>query len=376
MAERNIKFIYNGQELIIQCKKEETTKQILQRYLTKIQKTSEDVYFLYNGAILDSETKLNEEEDSSKEKVVLVFNQGIKIDDDESQEKNYSYAKDVICPTCGDSSLITFSDYKINISSCDNGHETNNILLENFKETQKINEDEIKCSKCKKKRMDTFEQKFYYCNDCKINLCPLCETNHNKSHKIYEYETKKYYCDKHGEKMISYCKQCKKNLCDICGLNHDKKHVLIYHREIFENSKVENLNELRTKIDELKSEFNKIIDEFNIFLNNLEIYYEINDNIVNNFNINNKNYQILSNLKYLNDYNKEIIKDINNIKNQLINEKNFSIFERIYSKMSIFSEIILKYKTEKNEDIQICGKKFVENNKNNFKMIVNNNIYE
>ena len=87
MAERNIKFIYNGQELIIQCKKEETTKQILQRYLTKIQKTSEDVYFLYNGAILDSETKLNEEEDSSKEKVVLVFNQGIKLDDDESKEK-------------------------------------------------------------------------------------------------------------------------------------------------------------------------------------------------------------------------------------------------------------------------------------------------
>ena len=151
MAERNIKFIYNGQELIIQCKKEETTKQILQRYLTKIQKTSEDVYFLYNGAILDSETKLNEEEDSSKEKVVLVFNQGIKLDDDESKEKNFSYAKDIICPTCGDSSLITFSDYKINISSCDNGHETNNILLENFKETQKINEDEIKCSKCKKK---------------------------------------------------------------------------------------------------------------------------------------------------------------------------------------------------------------------------------
>ena len=151
MAERNIKFIYNGQELIIQCKKEETTKEILQRYLTKIQKTSEDVYFLYNGAILDSYTKLNEEEDSSKEKVVFVFNQGIKLDDDESKEKNFSYAKDIICPTCGDSSLITFSDYKINISSCDNGHETNNILLENFKETQKINEDEIKCSECKKK---------------------------------------------------------------------------------------------------------------------------------------------------------------------------------------------------------------------------------
>ena len=93
MAERNIKFIYNGQELIIQCKKEETTKQILQRYLTKIQKTSEDVYFLYNGAILDSESKLNEEEDSSKEKVVLVFNQGIKIDEINQKKKNLAMLK-------------------------------------------------------------------------------------------------------------------------------------------------------------------------------------------------------------------------------------------------------------------------------------------
>ena len=375
MAERKIKFIYNGEEIIIQCKKEETTKEILERYLTKIQKTPEDVYFLFNGAILDFNSKLNSEEDSSNEKVVLVCNHGTKIDDN-TQEKNFSYSKDIICPTCGESSIITFSDYKINISSCDNGHKAKYILFENFKETQKINEDEIKCSKCKTKRIDTFEQKFYYCNDCKINLCPLCEVNHNKSHKIIEFETKKYYCNQHGEKMISYCKQCKKNLCDLCGLNHDKKHNLIYHREIFENSKIDNLNELRTKIGELKGEIKNIIDKFNTFLNNLEIYYEINNNMVNNFNINNKNFQILSNMKYLNDYNKEIIKEINNIKSQIINEKKFSIIDKIYSKMSKICEITLKYKIETDEDIQIFGEEFVENNKNNFKMVIDNNIYE
>ena len=163
----------------------------MQKYLTKIQKTPENVYFLFNGAILDSNSKINDEgEDSSNEKVVLVCDQGTKIEDN-TQEKNFSYSKDIVCPTCGESSCITFSDYKINISSCDNGHETKKILLENFKETQKIDEDEIKCGKCKTKRMNTFEQKFYYCNDCKINLCPLCETNHNKSHKIFEYELKK-----------------------------------------------------------------------------------------------------------------------------------------------------------------------------------------
>ena len=376
MAERKIKFIYNGDELIILCKKEETTQEILQKYLTKIQKTPENVYFLFNGAILDSNSKINDEgEDSSNEKVVLVCDQGTKIEDN-TQEKNFSYSKDIVCPTCGESSCITFSDYKINISSCDNGHETKKILLENFKETQKIDEDEIKCGKCKTKRMNTFEQKFYYCNDCKINLCPLCETNHNKSHKIFEYELKKYYCFQHGEKKISYCKQCKKNLCDICGLNHDKNHVLIYHREIFENSKIENINELRSKIDELKIEIKNIINEFNTFLNNLEIYYEINNNMLKNFNINNKNYQVLANMKYLNDYNKIIIKDINDIKNQLINENKFSILDEIFSKMLTISKIILRYKSVKNENITIFGENFVEDNKDNFKMMFDNNIYE
>ena len=141
MAERKIKFIYNGDELIILCKKEETTQEILQKYLTKIQKTPENVYFLFNGAILDSNSKINDDEgeDSSNEKVVLVCDQGTKIEDN-TQEKNFSYSKDIVCPTCGESSCITFSDYKINLSSCDNGHNKKNISLENFKETQKINE--------------------------------------------------------------------------------------------------------------------------------------------------------------------------------------------------------------------------------------------
>ena len=65
MAEMKIKFIYNGDELIILCKKEETTQEILQKYLTKIQKTPENVYFLFNGAILDSNSKINDEGEDS-----------------------------------------------------------------------------------------------------------------------------------------------------------------------------------------------------------------------------------------------------------------------------------------------------------------------
>ena len=36
----------------------------------------------------------------------------------------------------------------------------------------------------------------------------------------------------------------------------------------------------------------------------------------------------------------------------------------------------MKYKTKKNENLKIFGKNFVERNKNNFKMEIDNNIYE
>ena len=40
------------------------------------------------------------------------------------------------------------------------------------------------------------------------------------------------------------------------------------------------------------------------------------------------------------------------------------------------NEIVIKYKIGKEEKIRIFGDKFVENNKDNFQMIINDNIYE
>ena len=40
------------------------------------------------------------------------------------------------------------------------------------------------------------------------------------------------------------------------------------------------------------------------------------------------------------------------------------------------NEIIIKYKIGKEDKIRIFGDKFVENNKNNFKTIINENNYE
>ena len=368
MAERTIKFIYNGQELIVQAQKGKQMKDIIQGYLTKIQKEQKDVYFLYNGIVLDSNKTLNEINSLSSEIVILVYDAIINEDKEKDKEKEIHYSNDIICPTCGESCIVTFSGYKINLTSCDNGHEMKNILFQNFKDSQKINEGQIKCNKCGNNKENTFEQKFYICHNCKINLCPLCETKHNRAHKIFDYESKKCMCKIHGEKMISFCNQCKKNLCDLCTLEHDKNHKIIYHREIIDNSKITNLKELRNKIDELKNEINDLINDLNQLLNNLEIYYNINNNMVKNFNVKNKNFQILSNMKNLNNFNNEIIKNINDIIEEITIENKISVLESICSLMLGKFEISLKYKTKKGENLNIFGKEFVEKNKNNFRM--------
>ena len=72
-------------------------------------------------------------------------------------------------------------------------------------------------------------------------------------------------------------------------------HKLIYNREIFIN-KVNNLNELRNKIDKIKDNIDKIVEKLNKFKNNLEIYYNISNKIINNYDIKKSNYQILMNI--------------------------------------------------------------------------------
>ena len=99
MAERIIKFIYTGQELIVQAQKDKQMKDIIQGYLTKIQKEQKDVYFLYNGIVLDFNKTLNEINSLSKEIVILVYDAIINEEKDKDKEKEIHYSNNIICPT-------------------------------------------------------------------------------------------------------------------------------------------------------------------------------------------------------------------------------------------------------------------------------------
>ena len=45
-----------------------------------------------------------------------------------------------------------------------------------------------------------------------MNLCPLCKSNHDKDHKIINYEQKYFICEEHNKEYNSYCEACKKDL--------------------------------------------------------------------------------------------------------------------------------------------------------------------
>ena len=206
--------------------------------------------------------------------------------------------------------------------------------MENFKEYQKIDLSKIKCDICKiKNKGNTYNNEFYICLNCRINLCVLCKTNHNKNHNIINYAQKNFICPIHCNSYFKYCDNCKNNICFICHNEH-KSHKL----QSFENfiSNVDNkraeLNKLKNEINIFNSHVKKIINGLNQLIENMENYYKIFDNIFNNYNIKNNNYQVLKNLSQINLDN-NIYKEIYEInKNKNYFDKVNKIFN-IYYKM-------------------------------------------
>jgi len=243
-------FLFQGSSIIIQCKRYDRMYDIFQKFTSKVNIDMKDIYFLYKGDVIRKELKVEDIVDKEDYKVNFLVEE---YDDDIKDDILLKQSKDVICPQCKEICIINFKDYyQINLDNCINGHCYTNILLEEFYDLQKINESEILCKNCNNNKMEAFNNKFFKCCNCNINLCPLCKQSHNKNDKIIDYELKDYYCNNHGEKFIIYCEECRKNLCNLCQI---KNHKNVYLNEI-PKFKDYNMNKLRIKIDKLKNEIN------------------------------------------------------------------------------------------------------------------------
>jgi len=76
---------------------------------------------------------------------------------------------------------MSVKNYKIYLFECKNIHKKNDILYKDLESTQMIDLMNIKFAACKdSNKYNTYQNQFYKCFDCNINLCPLCNKKHDK----------------------------------------------------------------------------------------------------------------------------------------------------------------------------------------------------
>ena len=361
-----VEFSFKGVSTIIQCNLDEKMKDIFQKFIDKTQIINKNIFYSYDG-----KTEINKEltfeevaspEDKTKNKMNIIVLEN-KLESD-LEKKVIIKSKNIICPECKENIKMEIKNFKINLYECQNGHKMENILLNEFEYLQNKDLNSRKCDICNKINNDNF----YKCLTCNNNICPLCTSNHCKNHKIINYDDKYYLCKKHNEKYITYCDNCKINLCALCEphKSHNKitySDVLPNKEELFEKKK-----ELKDKIYLINNDIKVLINILNSVMNNINIYYKINEDIIDNYNNNeNLNYETIYYLNQfkaddsiLNELNKII--ECNNIKDKFNN-----IFN-IYTKMNI-DEINIIYKVT-NKEVKLFNESFVKNNKNNCKLII------
>ena len=306
-----VEFKYKGISTVIKCGENEIMKNIIKNFIKKAGiNENNNIYFLYDGnADIKSKEQLtfleiaNSMDKQQKKMTILVNDNNPKGKEVASVKKS----KYIICPICGEYIKIKINNFNISLYGCKNGHEMNNLSLDEFNETQYIDLSKIKCSKCKETKSNTFNNIFYKCSECNINLCPLCKNNHK--HKAIDYDESKYKCINHDDIYIRYCNTCKINICPTCEkeshLNHEISYIDLKDKKDFEIE----LEKLRKDIDDINATINKIIEKLNNIKENLEKYYEFEKDMINNYEI--QNYDILFNLDKIIKYN-NIIKDIKN----------------------------------------------------------------
>ena len=306
-----VEFIYKGGNINIHCNKNDIIKDICEQFINRAQIDKNLVNYIYNGDKINKElTFENIVNDNNINKIKIFVN----LINEEFNKNNIIKSKNIICPECKENTRIKIEDYQIKLYECKNNHIIDNILLEEYEDTQNIDISKIKCEICKgKNKGNSHDNLFYRCNKCKINICPLCKLKHDKNHNIINYELKYYLCEEHNEVFVEYWNKCKKDICLSCEINH------ISHETIFYKNIIRDINKIRNDINEYKKEINKfnnnidnIIEKLKKVKENMKNYYNIYNNIINNYEVKNRNYNILKNINEIND---NIIKDIKHINN-------------------------------------------------------------
>jgi len=172
-----VEFIYNGKIISVLCSEIDKMEEICKKFAFKVDKSQNinKYNFLYSGTVINFQLTfdqiINSLDRQRKIISILVYdlNPPTMVKTPKIIKSHFP-----ICRKCGESLKFELEDYKIKCSGCRNGH-TISMLLNEYKEYQKIDISLILCDNCGASKYKTFNNSMYICNSCKMNLCPLCK---------------------------------------------------------------------------------------------------------------------------------------------------------------------------------------------------------
>ena len=371
-----VEFNYNEYIRKVQCDYDEKLRSICKRYCKKTFLDINTLHFLYLGKEINFELNFSQiasEFDKNRKEMTIT------VQDRNMGDLNLVQSTEIICSECYNSALLDIEKYHIKIHDCKNGHNMGVILLDEIEENQMIDMTQIKCGICKiYSKAFTFQNEFYRCNTCKINLCLACEVTHEKEHNIINYERRNYVCEDHKRSYHSFCKNCKKNMCVLCEKEHGK-HKIIYLAKMFKHDKKElneKLKKIRTSANTIIKDIKMIINKLNLIKENIKSFYELNYTIIHHYNERNVNYEVLKNIDTIAN-NTKILDTLDLINNENDIYAKFKLIYDLYAEMIYKNEINMIYKVNKlNDNLKIFGNDFVQSNKSKCKMVINGKEHE
>ena len=325
MSETKINFIYQGKNVEMQFRRNDFIKDILGAFALKIEKKIEDFNFLYSGEklLINSVQKLSDLNDKDEIIKISVYpkNESILVSSNIVIPANLKFkeSKHIICPKCKSMSEIDINDFKITLKNCNYNHTMSGFFMNDFVNTQYIDESIIKCKYCKKTENElasdenNANNKLLLCS-CRSIICEACFEKHkeendkneqSKKHTFIEYKNKDYFCIEHNINYSGYCNNCKKSICEKCIKETHKDHKIDLFKKIIPNDsfvqKIKEMNEdLISKVakfnQELKELTDLIIGISNNIQNDLKIFLKITKNVIDDYDFNKNNYQTIKNI--------------------------------------------------------------------------------
>ena len=374
-----VEFIYKGYTTYIPAEDNEKFREICSKFKQKAQLNIDEAHFLYSGRQINLDSTLcqiiNKTDKERKVMSILVYDIYAP-----SNKVSLIQSPDIICPICKEPARFEVKNHRIKIYNCKYGHIKEDILLSELENTQLIDESKIKCDKCKlKNKSNTFNKEMYICNICNMNLCPFCKSEHDKKHKIINYEDKYYICNKHNKEYYSYCEECKKDICLFCEAGHEGHNIISYSKILTEE--IEEVGDIKYEINAFlhpfKTKIKMIIFRLNNIMKNYETYFNFIVRNIENYNPNSINYNKLQNINYIKNSKeeetyKDFIKDYENIESDNNYKEFIPRILNLYNEFNRNEIDLVYYIPKENNKIRIFGKSFVENNKDLCKIIYEN----